>query len=445
MRVGKSQNHEDLARAVGLELERRTIAPPPLEVLAELFGTMYHVSLRTEEGESTSFHVVYIDPQKPDPNPPERIVHDRWTLIPFDRAIDLTVPNLLKVARASDPRTSSFAVYSDVEGRLFLWGLVDQGNNYFDFVNHETDSVSERPGIFQASIAGIGHLVAYAGLKKIAELKIDDLITNVVEVFSGGPLHDALSTGFSQHLSSIRAKVAGEIYQSRDHWDLSLYVAWIKALCRLILRTQKYRHGGAILISPDHSAGLNIKYAIQYPRLKRALETQALLLINNTYTSDVIFEQYLEDNSENIPTALHLDQVITQSDLDENRRELDGAIWFISLLTRVDGLVLLNPSLEVEGFGVEIACSDVPSPIFLAADRSATKAKLRDLNYNHFGTRHRSMMRYVASVPGSVGFVISQDGDVRAMTQVNKRVVVWENIQLQSLDFVRGREDLVLV
>ena len=441
----KNQNHEDLARAVSSELMSRTLTPPPLEVLAELFGMMYHVSLRTEEGESTSFHVVYMDPQNPDPNPPERIVHHRWTFIRFDRAIDFTVTNLLKVARASDPRTSSFAVYSDVDGHLFLWGLVDQGNNYFDFVNHESDSVSKRPGIFQASIAGIGHLVAYAGLKKIAELKIDDLVTNVVDVFSGGPLHDALSSGLSQYLSTIKLKVSDKIYQSRDHWDLSLKVAWIQALCRLLLRTQRYRHGGAILISPNHSAGLNIKYAIQYPRLKSALETQALLRINNTYTSDVIWEQYLEDDSETIPADLHLDQVITQADLDENRRELDGAIWFISLLTRVDGLVLLNPCLEVEGFGVEITYSEPPSASFLAVNRSATRATLKELDYNHFGTRHRSMMRYIAKVPGSVGFVVSQDGDVRAMTQVRKTVVVWENIQLQSVDFIHRRKNSLQV
>jgi hypothetical protein len=40
------------------------------------------------------------------------------------------------------------------------------------------------------------------------------------------------------------------------------------------------------------------------------------------------------------------------------------------------------------------------------------------------------MMRYCAQEPGSLGFVISEDGEVRAFTSVNSRLVMWENIKL---------------
>ena len=52
-----------------------------------------------------------------------------------------------------------------------------------------------------------------------------------------------------------------------------------------------------------------------------------------------------------------------------------------------------------------------------------------------YGTRHRSMMSYCAAVPGSVGFVISQDGNVRVVTQVRGRLVMWNNIKLQLYGF----------
>lgn len=118
---------------------------------------------------------------------------------------------------------------------------------------------------------------------------------------------------------------------------------------------------------------------------------------------------------------------------------MDGTIWFISLLTRVDGLVLMTPNLDVQGFGVEIVVSEEPSDVFVADNRLATDERLRNVEYNHFGTRHRSMMRYCSQVPGSIGFVISQDGDVRAMTQVRNKLVVWENIKLQLTDFIPRR------
>ena len=53
------------------------------------------------------------------------------------------------------------------------------------------------------------------------------------------------------------------------------------------------------------------------------------------------------------------------------------------------------------------------------------------LSSDAFGTRHRSMMRYCNSNPGSVGFVISEDGDIRAMTKVGQDLVVWDGVLLQ--------------
>ena len=96
-------------------------------------------------------------------------------------------------------------------------------------------------------------------------------------------------------------------------------------------------------------------------------------------------------------------------DLDEIRNELLGVVWFISLLTRVDGLVLLTPTLEVQGFGVEITEGEEPTEIYAAGDARGTESLLRRIDYQQYGTRHRSMMRYCAKYPGSVGFVISQD------------------------------------
>jgi hypothetical protein len=127
--------------------------------------------------------------------------------------------------------------------------------------------------------------------------------------------------------------------------------------------------------------------------------------------------------------------------VSENRSELDGTIWFISLLTRVDGLVLMNPKLEVKGFGVEIIHSSEPSTVFLSGNRNGTKKGLKKVDYIHYGTRHRSMMRYCTYIPGSIGFLISQDGDVRVMTQVGGKLVVWDNIKLQQhYNFVRKRK-----
>jgi len=94
-----------------------------------------------------------------------------------------------------------------------------------------------------------------------------------------------------------------------------------------------------------------------------------------------------------MPVDLYLDAAVPQFEVEESNSEIDGTIWFISLLSRVDGLVLMDTNLKVQGFGVEIIVKEEPAELYLATDVNASPEKLRRLDYRHFGTRHRSMMR----------------------------------------------------
>lgn len=438
----KNRTPRDLAQSVCAELTRKNDTSPRLAILVDLFETMYYASLQTEESHRVSFHMVYLDPTDPDPEPPSIITKDRWIVVQLANSIPLTTANLIKLANASDPRTSSFAIYHDEEERLFVWGFVDQGSSYSEFVNYESEEGAPRPGLFQATIAGTGHLIAFIGMKKIAELKVNVLIASVSDVLGGGPIREALQPGLESYLEAVHAAVPEYRYNDRSHWKASLVETWLQSLSRLLLRMQRYRHGGAILITPDNSLrGLNIKYELPYDRLRSALENNASLRIDESYFSDQAWENYVRDKDvETMPVNLYLDESIARDNLKDNRRELEGTIWFLSLLTRVDGLLLLNQSLELRGFGVEITFQNELANVYMAGNRSATANKLKRADYNHYGTRHRSMMRYCSQIPGSVGFVVSQDGDVRALTQVQGQLVMWENIKLQLPDFVRRRK-----
>ncbi len=437
--TAQSRSPKDLASAVHLELLKRGISPAPLEVLVELFESMYFTSLKTEESRPVLFHIVYVDPQKPDPNPPKMLLHDRWSCVRLSPTIPLNSPKFLKIAPASDPRTSSFAVYHEPMGGLKVWGMVDQGNRYHDYVNFDSETGPERPGLFQASVTGIGHIEAFIGYEKIAELKQNALVRSAIDVFESGIIRMALEAGIQSHLESLRTGWPDEFLTDFEDWR-PVVSNWLSALRRLLLRVQSIRHGGAFLLTADEShKGLLVKHAISYNRLRTALQRQAVANAQQNAADAIISEEYMEPDLEEMPVWLHVDEVVAGYDLEEIRNELGGIIWFISLLTRVDGLVLLNPSLEVKGFGVEITESEEPADIYVAGDVYASDSLLKKVDYQHYGTRHRSMMRYCAKHPGSVGFVISQDGDVRVMSEVQDRLIVWENIQLQLPKFVRRR------
>jgi hypothetical protein len=113
-----------------------------------------------------------------------------------------------------------------------------------------------------------------------------------------------------------------------------------------------------------------------------------------------------------------------------------GCINTIASFARVDGLVLMAAGFTVRGFGVEITVKEEPPDIFAAGDVNGSPTKRRKLDFSHFGTRHRSMMRYCYANPGSVGFVVSQDGDIRAIARIGNDLLIWENIRLQDVSMV---------
>ena len=59
-------------------------------------------------------------------------------------------------------------------------------------------------------------------------------------------------------------------------------------------------------------------------------------------------------------------------------------------------------------------------------------AETEPLDPQTFATRYRSMMRYCFANANSIGFVVSQDGEVRAMTRVKDTMLFWPNVTLEG-------------
>jgi len=88
----------------------------------------------------------------------------------------------------------------------------------------------------------------------------------------------------------------------------------------------------------------------------------------------------------------------------------------------------MDRHLRVIGFGAEITSKTDPVRVLRARTSSPAAADLVPMEPDAFGTRHRSMFRYCDANPGSVGIVVSADGDLRVVTKVDGDVVFWENV-----------------
>ncbi len=427
----RTKSVTDLARAIDSHLKRAGVSPPGVRTLIQFFEVIYFASLKTEEGKPLQLRIALVDPSNPDPMRPPRPRPYRWQIIRINQHLPFTVPNLVKLSKAADPWSSCLAVYFDKDGTFFIWGLVDQTVHFSTMLVRETESGYAPPGLFHVLTTGTADLTVYREHGFVARLAQDSLLTRQSNVFWSGPVSDRLCPGVEEYLAAVLARFGTGRPEDWDSWVPSLAESWISTLCRILIGIQRYRHGGALLIAQSNS-GLNIKYRINYTRLPKALINQAVANINSRRWRAEIGE-YLDKSRKNVPASLYLDEVISESEEEDYQDEITGSVRFIASLSCIDGLILARPDLSVRGFGVEIRTKNDVADVYLAPRPKPTTTALRKLDPNHFGTRHRSMMRHCMAHKNALGFVVSQDGEIRAMTRIEGRIVMWENLQVLSL------------
>lgn len=403
--------------------------------LKKFFDLLYYTSMKTEEGDLIQVSLTLIDPNNPDPNPPEMIVANRWNAIPFKSRIPLNVRSLIKLSNSADPWCSSIAVYFNEDNEFFAWGLIDQAIHYKRYVYYESDSGSPHPGLIRGSITGIGSIEAIHGFELVARLNQNNLIKQYVNVFHNSPI-DQIIEKFSfdskqQLLKRIRREFPLEEQDYR--WNFEIKSLWVETLCRILIGIQNFGHGGALLITENTRKNLNIKYRIEYNRISKAISNLAFESISNWIYGNEIWIENIDQDIDEMPVTLYLDEAVTENKKREIKDELKGAIKFVSSLSRVDGLVLINQDFNVKGFGTVIRTSDTPDYIYISETSEINLKDLRMESVDHFGTRHRSMFAYCWNQIGSIGFVVSQDLEVRAITRQHDKLIMWENIQTQRI------------
>jgi hypothetical protein len=201
----------------------------------------------------------------------------------------------------------------------------------------------------------------------------------------------------------------------------------IQAISRILLKIKNYHHGGAILITKDWEEDLQTKYPLKYDRISLSTSHSIKALSDSEFFEHEI--EKLKREGKTMPIALHTHYDLNELDLEDAYNEMIGAIRFVASLSCVDGLVLLSPHLYVHGFGTVITEKIVPENVYISKGSKPSDAAV-EMKADHFGTRHRSMFAYCNKHPDSIGFVVSQDGEIRAIKSVSGKVYVWENIKV---------------
>lgn len=404
---------------------------PPSDVLISFFNTLFYASIKTEEGRSIQVRVFYMDPSNPDPDVPMVIRADRWKVFPFKIHFPFTVANLVKFAKAADSWSSGIAVFHNNSGELFVWGLVDQVVSISMAIVQESSATYSPPGLFHALINGPADITVFQQMSFVARMAQDAIIEKQNDCLWEGFVSDLIDRWIAPIWKDVR-KTVGEDALSvwEPNWKAQLKHSWTSTLARILINIQRQRHGGAVLFtSAENDDDLSIKYELDYSKVAESIKQSIISSIEVRNVRDILEWRKLE-GKKSIPPNLHSREHYYNYHRDDAERALTGAVRFISSMAGVDGLVLLSSSFCVKGFGVEITTKREVPEIFIAASTSDEIAISGAPN--HFGTRHRSMFRFCYTNPGTLGFVVSQDGDIRAVTNIKGKLVLFENVKVHS-------------
>ena len=128
---------------------------------------------------------------------------------------------------------------------------------------------------------------------------------------SDGPVRERIDEGIEAFLVAARGSVDDEAW-AEQRWEEILSHDWIAAVCRIILRARNYRHGGALLVTPDAKHEfLNIKYPLGYERVRDTLLGHAVHRIQETDATDAIHAM-LDEDADDLPMMLYLDQAVEE-------------------------------------------------------------------------------------------------------------------------------------
>lgn len=265
----------------------------------------------------------------------------------------------------------------------------------------------------------------------LATLKQNILVPRYLDVFTIGPISKIIKKNATQLKADIRSFLE-TVHPAENYadWDSFIEGIWTQTLSRLLLKIQNYQHGGALLITDDMN-DLEIKYKISYQRLMLAIINYVKESINS-YVAENKIEDRLRIGKQTVTRSLYIQETISMYAKTAVANEIKGCVSFIASQTCVDGVVLFGQNMVAKGFGCVIRAKKIPGKIFISPTATATVKSLIPTDPKHFGTRHRSMISFCWNHPGSLGIVISQDGEIRAFSKIEDKLIMWENIKTQQ-------------
>lgn len=341
---------------------------PPQDVLVNVCQVLLNVSCMREEGRFPNFRVCFLHK---DSELLDSYIYSH--VLYFKQPLEFNSRNLHKLAPALNPAMSYLMLDISKEPYRAV-GIIAAYTTWEKIMIKELESGNRMPRIPNILVNNPGELRFCFGESSIANYSVGDFVFFRTDTFT--------STLVAEQLGCRGNEFRRE---------------YLQVLYRILWMASKYKHGGAILISPCAEACepfLDIKY--QMP---------CQFLFND------------EEEVKKLTQTAREKEVITYANL-------------IAKLTAVDGSVVLSKNFDLLGFGAETLMdregSKQPRMCFMTHDNREDNSR----QFKDYGMRHRAGYRFCNDVEGSVAFILSQDGSIEACTKSGDKVYVYDKVTL---------------
>ena len=410
---------------------------PPLPedtVIGELLDVCYHASFRTEENRRVRFQIAFCNKKIIEDEYKEDLPNKIFSII-FSKPREFNVKELLRLAPATDPSSVFIGVSHDGEGKLKIWGLIQIGSSWSRLLQYESGYGIPPPNVLTISSNEPGELSILRRGIIIINLRHGEVYSPVDILIQSGPIMDFFESGKLQLYQEICGRLKVKQYSRKISERIFPIEVYIHCLEDILFNIQKRGHGGSLIVIPDspHFEALQPKnqFSIKYPCNNFKGWDYLLEYLEIAYLKGELEKKIPQAKLKDLKKLYPLDE-----DLNDNIEQWKDAInestKFLGSLAGVDGAVLITDRLRLIGFGVEIKTNAPQLKKVKVANDSSGQNK-KEVLIEDFGTRHRSAFRFCAKNENSVVFVISQDGGITAVKQVDSEVTIWPNINTVSI------------
>jgi hypothetical protein len=373
---------------------------PAQDQIREVCDVLYTASLLKEEGRTVRARAVIAPPEAflASDGPPDGI-----------HAVRFEVPHLLTASaiKSLSPAAgffhSAIGIWPDRDRGFRIWGILNTGQRWLNQV--------------------AGGRKFHHGEELIAEWRGRAFHGPRIDVFESRLLRDRFA---KQRFGLIENLIACCLPSSLDvegYAELCHLIS-LQFVKRVVSLVRTSGHGGSLVFLPADAEGMETatrwidwKYPVSpeghEPRFRTLLEAM-IRRVGELAQKGTTAEE-----------AWNLFRNSRDTELDRLEEAFFELARFFADLMQVDGAVVLDSNVRLIGFGGEIRVDRNVLQVGHAQDIEGSQLVAWDVQSD--GTRHRSVYRLCSVEPDTIGFVISQDGHVRMISNVDDSVVFWQH------------------